>query len=170
MLVALGAAGCAGEKSETAPDAALAETADLPPSDFTFAFTVVHQTSKRNVASIPRDRRPMRFLMETDWVLRAFAGPNLTDQSFPREARQLTHQQVEQIWHDLRSAGLLDLDHPSAVGSVPPPEQWTVTDGSAWVLTIKANGDRRVLLLQPEQHASAAPVLDRLADLAWMPE
>jgi hypothetical protein len=169
-LACSGLVACASHPDEAGAAATALAPDEAPPADFTFAFTVVHQTTRRNVASIPRDRRPMRFVMEADWVLRAYSGPNLTDQSFPREARQLGAADVQGVWAELRSAGLLDPAHPAIVGSVPPPEQWTVLDGSTWVLTVKADGDRRVLMLQPEQHAQALALLNRLADLAWMPE
>jgi hypothetical protein len=172
LAAALLCQGCASPApSEQA--AAPAAFAVAPPTDFTLAFTVFNQTSRRQVASIPRGTRPMRFVLEADWVLRAFSGPNLTDQSFPRETRQLTHADVQHIWTDLGAAGLLDPAHPAIVGTPPAitslPEP-SATVPAAWIVTFTADGARRMLILSPDDHPAARPLLDRLADLAWMPE
>lgn len=174
LAVALLCQGCASPAAPPAPPHPTASPgafAAAPPADFTLAFTVLNQTSRRQVASIPRGVRPMRFLMETDWVLRAFSGPNITDQSFPRETRQLAHAEVQAIWADLSAAGLLDPAHPAIVGA-PPPIPTAADAGEtapAWIVTFTADGHRRMLVLRPEDHEAARPLLDRLADLAWMP-
>ena len=168
---ALFAPGCA---SGPAPgdETALA----TPPSDFTLAFTVLTQPAKRNIWTLPREQRLSRFVIETDWVLRGFSGPSLVDESFPRETRQLNEAQITSIWNDLAAAGLLDPSHPSLVGAPPmfrttgvPTIPETGADAQ-WIVTIPAEGDRRMLILTPDERTAAAPLLHRLSDLAWLPE
>ena len=163
--------GCASAPASN-DQAALA----TPPTDFTLAFSVLTPPSRRNIWTLPREQRPSRFVIETDWVLRGFSGTRLADESFPRETRQLNHEQISAIWSDLAAADLLNPAHPAIVGSPPvlpipsvPPAP-TANFEALWVVTITADGDRRMLILRPDERAAAEPLLNRLSDLAWLPK
>lgn len=155
-------AGCAGKRATENLHAL-----GSPPSDFTVALTVLVQTNRRNVAAIPRPERPARFVMEADWVLRAYSGPAVTDAAFPPETRQLTAAQVQDLWIDLRTAGLLDPAHAGLVGRSPAPGE---LPSPTWVVSFKAAGDRRTFVLEADSRRAAEPLLSRLCDLAWMPK
>lgn len=135
------------------------------PTDFTLAFTIVNPTPKRNVNTMPRETRPTRFVIETDWVLRGFVGAALIDQGFPRETRQLDEREIDGIWADLRDGGLLEPDHAAIVGT--PPTLASVNE-LTWIITLHAHGDRRMLMLRGNEQEAAKPLMNRLADLAWM--
>ncbi len=157
--------GCAA-----APEPVDAAVADTPPPDFTLALTVMSQVNRRNTAALPRDRRPARFVIETDWVLRSYTGRGPIDtETFPRETRQLSATQVQSLWSDLRAAGLLDHDNPAIVGRAPAPAD-IKQDKPLWVVTFTADTDRRTLVLDADPRGPAAPLLNNLADLAWMPK
>jgi hypothetical protein len=159
---------CGGCASTPAHDEAAAE--DAPPSDFTLAMTVMAQVNRRNTATIPRDRRPARFVIETDWVLRAYTGRGPIDtETFPRETRQLNAAQIQSLWTDLRAAGLLDPANPAIAGKPPVPADIT-QNKPLWVVTFTADADRRTLVIDADRDGPAAPLLNRLADLAWMPK
>jgi hypothetical protein len=130
-------------------------------------MAVLAPGTRRNVSALPRERRPARFVVETDWVLRTHVGPSAGPASFPAETRQLTREDVQAIWDDLRTAGLLDPAHPAMVAPAP-----TSAPGNevVWVVGWTANGVRRTLAFSGDERGAARPLLDRLADLAWMPE
>ena len=139
------------------------------PADFTLAATVLSRGSVE-AKKLPRSLRPGRYIVEADGVLRAATGPGATTTTFPGRTRQLTAEQFDSLWRDVRESGLLDpgnparVDGPEAVGRVP--ERTTA-------LLYAAYEGKRVTLRVPldrssEDAIAAERVVDRLAGLAWM--
>jgi hypothetical protein len=158
-------AGCA------APPAAQDAKCATPPTDFTLSVAVMSHSSHRRVApAVPRELRPMRFVMETDWVLRSYAGPGAADtDTFPAETRQLDAPQVASLWSDLQSAGLLAPDNPAIVGRAPTLAEVDPAK-PVWVISYSADAAHRTLVLDAGADSPAAALVTRLADLAWIPK
>lgn len=152
------------------PSEAEVLAADLPPPDFTLSMTVISKIDRRNTAAIKRERRPSRFVIETDWILRAFSGRGQVDaETFPRETRQLTIHEIQSIWKELREAGVLDPANPAIAGRAPMLSEVTANQ-PVWVITYSAADEHRTLVYDADPAGPAAPLLNRLADLAWMPK
>jgi hypothetical protein len=146
---------------------------DEPAADFSLSATVFspEQTAAK-IEQLPRSRRPARYIVQADEVLRASAGAGSRMTTFPPAARQLTHRQFRELWWLVRDSGLLD---PSSPARIPTAARLVPReDRAVGVLEITAEGRHiaaRVNLDQNSTESMAAEqVMDRLAELAWMRE
>lgn len=143
--------------------------ADALPDDFSLGVTVYSpQREPALAAALPRPMRPARYIVEPDWTLHAAIGPGSTPRTYPPQTRQLTQQQVEQLWQRARQAGLVvgsqDGRIPSADGYDPP------ADRTVAVVTITHSGtlETRAIELDEPGARAAAVFIDRLAEQAWV--
>ena len=147
------------------------EAADAPlppssaPSDFSLALTVYAPASAHNNPRVPAWRRPARYVIQTDQVLRAAVGPGVSQDLLPPQTRQLQPAQVERLWADVRDGGLLAADHagrvPTLAGFEPIPKATTL------VVSVTGAGERRTLVLGADDGAGRR-VAERLAQYAWV--
>jgi len=162
MVFAAGVAAC-----RASPEVSV-EGLDEPPRDFVLGVTVVSP----NVSDPDRARRPARYIVEADGVLRASVGPGSSAETFPPRTRRLTPRQQDQLWRAVRETGLLAPDHPARVGnpSVVPPNPRR----PGAIVYVAAGGDRRYWLVALDEDTPDAAgvrlLIDRLASLAWVPE
>lgn len=179
LLLGLVLAGCA-ESGPAAREQALAR--EFPPSDFWLGVTVFAPGQGDLTTSTPpappRAQRPARYVIEADQVLRASFGlggggadaQGVSEQTFPPQTRQLTGDQMNDLWKILRSSTLVDASSGSLVGRPPTP---TETEGRlVYVVSFAFAGDRRTLQIESEgpkagSRADAERLTDRLAALAW---
>lgn len=167
--LALLAAACSGTPRSSATDPAYA---NAPPKDFTLALTVLSPESSHANPKIPRAARPARYVMEADWLLRAAFGPDIGENTFPRQTRQLTQAQAHQLWQGLSGSELIDPAHATRTGSWQgeAPEAGDPT----YILSYSLNGDRRTYAIDdsasPEARDAARRLADRFAQLAWVKE
>jgi hypothetical protein len=136
------------------------------PANFTLAVSI-HAPQQARAATLPRSLRPGRYIVEPDGGLRS-AGPRTPP--FPPLTRQVSPQQMDQLWRQLRESGLLDPDHPARVDD---PGAIAVSPDRAMAIVSVTFGDQRrtlrLLLDRSGEAAIAAERLtDRLAELAWV--
>jgi len=165
-------AGLAACRSNTPPPApAEAPLPDERPADFVLAATVYSPRSMEK-ARLPRSLKPARYIIEADGVLRAAVGPGSAGTTFPGQTRRLTPAEFDSLWRMVRESGLLD---PGSAWRVEDPGEITRASDRTTALVYVGYGGRRTtlrLLLDrsgPEAVA-AERVVDRLAELAWVPE
>lgn len=164
------AQGCA--QRQPAPERA-ADIGEALPGDLTISVTVFSEHEDPElIARLERWRRPARYIVEADWLLRAALGPGARESTFPTGTRQLTREDVEGLWRTLRGGGLLRIDHPARVGSVErvgaPPL------GTTALVQVVHHGrvdSRRISMETGDADALAASALvDQLAALSWIRE
>ena len=139
------------------------------PYDFTLAMTVYAPAGAR-AAQLPRSLRAGRYVVEPDGSLRAGLGERAS--AYPPLARQLTPEQMDQLWRLIRDSALLDSDNPArvedpgAIAVSPGRAMATVYLGGAGV------GPRRTLRVLLDRSSPTAvsteQLADRLAELAWV--
>lgn len=166
-------AGCASQR-QARFDAAMASEA--PPPDFWISVAVVKapaDTGSRAAAYLrmPAARRPARYIVEADRVLRAAVGSGSAEETFPTETRRLTQAEFDSIWNQLRRSPLTAAEHPARVGRAPTPS--SVGAATVYVVSYSAGGDRRTLAIEVEPNAGpnaaeAGKLVEHLAGLAWM--
>lgn len=165
-----------GQSREARTESAL--LADNPPADFWLGVTVLRpvplgaiinaRTEPPN-STIPR---PARYIVEADAILRVAIGYGATEKTFPPETRQLTPQQLADIWQLLRDSALVDPDHPDRTGRIPELEEFSrTTQGrGGYSVSFCIAGDRRILAIDEASPAAADArrLVDQLAALAWI--
>jgi hypothetical protein len=107
--------------------------------------------------------------MEADWVLRAAVGPRVSQETFPARTRQLTHDQVQRLWWDLRDAGVMGRDGAGAAGAGSVERGTTrQREGieAVYVVSYTASGVRRAVPVVDEP--GARRLAERLSGLAWV--
>jgi len=141
------------------------------PSDFTLDALVVHPGAVRSQA--PRWHRRARYVVGADGELRVAVGPGVSERTIPRRTRTLGGDELNELWSLTRGAGLLD---PDSARVIPWGQTWRAPPGEvSAVFSVTADG-RRVHSAAPMGASSGlgAPrveaLLDRLAELAWIPE
>lgn len=169
VCVAVALAGCSSTAQvKERTNLRLAE-ADAPPADFTVAFTVLAPASSDGNPRVPRGKRPARYVMEADGVLRSAVGMACSEETFPPRTRQLTKEQVKALWDEMRRGGLLDADHPDMIGPAPSAE--ALGTRTTFVVSYAALGRHRRLAVPDSGSVSseaAAGLADRLAALSWI--
>ena len=158
-------AGCAGPAAriEAGPGAAAV------PADFLIGVTVVSPGEEGQPGSA-------RYIMEADWILRAVLGPGAHEGVYPARTRQLTLEQVQQVWAMVESSPLADPRSPYRTGVWDPdPESGDrrPPDHPVYLVFLAADGDRRLLAIDtataPEQDVVVArTVAETLAAMAWV--
>lgn len=141
-----------------------------PPGDFTLSVTLHAPPEAELDPALPRWRRPARYIIEPDLVLRAAEGAGASEAAFPPPTRTLQPMHVRDLWRSLRDGGLLQPDHPSAIAAAEafsPPAAATVA-----VIYVKHDGRRSIRAIELDGTDSdalaAAAVIDRLAELSWV--
>jgi hypothetical protein len=110
--------------------------------------------------------------MEADWVLRAAVGPRVSQETFPARTRQLTHDQVQRLWWDLRDAGVMGRDGAGAAGGDGGGSAGASTARgderieAVYVVSYTASGVRRAVPVVAEP--GARRLAERLSGLAWV--
>ena len=165
--------GCAAQR-QARYDAAVA--AEQPPADFWLAVTVLKapaDTASRAAAyqRIPLARRPTRYVIEPDRMLRAAVGSGASEETFPPETRRLSESEFQSLWSMLRGSSLVQNGHPATVGRAP--QAASIGAATVYVVSFSIDGDRRTLALEAEPNAAAnapdaAALVERLGGLAWL--
>jgi len=136
-----------------------------PPPDFTLAVTVFAPPSTHARPDIAPNRRPARYLVEADGLLRVALGPGTGDTTYPPAVRPLTTEQLASLYNDLRTTGWLTTESPARVSS---SQTYRPNPGStAYLVTFTADGRRRTIVAKPNETAPRA-LVDRLTKLAWI--
>lgn len=146
---------------------------DAVPGDLTISVTVYSEFEDPElIARLERWRRPARYVIEPDWLLRSAVGAGARQSQFPAGTRQLDQAQIERLWRAITQSGLLRGDHPGAIASeqtATPP-----AIGTTAIVAISHNGKadaRRVVLDAGNADAQAvAGLVDQLAALSWIRE
>jgi len=167
--------GCGGSTHDDS-DVSAAATSDTPPRDFTLAFTVFAKPGASRRAVLPPERRPARYILEPDWILRAAVGPGASDETYPRQTRRLSAEEVASVWRELRDSGLLLPNHPSTVGRVviANPDAWSDDESEvplappAYSIYYGVDGTKRTIALQPGDEGAGVALVKKLAELAWV--
>jgi hypothetical protein len=161
---ALMAGGCAGGKRA---ELAAALKGDEPPADFSLAVTVhgdVGGAAGAGGGAPAATGQPgsvsARYVMEADWVLRAATGAGVSETTFPAQTRQLTHDQVQRLWWELRDSGLLE------GGGARAGERGE----RGAVISYSVAGVRRTIRPLAADRPPVSRIVDRLAELAWVKE
>ncbi len=146
---------------------------DAVPGDLAISVTVYSEYDDQElIARLERWRRPGRYIVEPDWLLRSAGGAGVEESEFPPGIRQLDRAQVERLWRAIAQSGLLREGHPDAIASeqtATPP-----AIGTTAIVAISHNGTtdaRRVALDAGNADAQAvAGLVDQLAALSWIRE
>lgn len=163
LLLSLLLAACSAGPSRSPAQAAM--RGDEPPEDFVIGVTVLGPAPTDSTA---RATRPARYIVQPDWILHAVQGP-ATDRTFPGQTRQLTHDQAQRLWWDLRDSGLLDPARTTGASPVPDGP----LGAPVYLISYSVGGTKRVLMIDaakapPDDAAAARRLTDRLAALAWI--
>jgi hypothetical protein len=145
---------------------------DQRPVDLALAATVFAPRVPLPDVELPRAIRPARYIVEADGVLRASVGAASDAAAFPPRVRQLSPRQADQVWRALLDSGLLDDANPNRLSD--PESAMRSGDRTTAMIFVSYQGKRttlRVLLDRATPDAVAAErVIDRLAELAWLPQ
>lgn len=153
---------CAAKPRPSQPTAPVSASV---PSDFTLAVTVYAPPANHARPDITPNRRPARYLVEADGLLRVALGPGTGDTTYPPPVRPLSTEQVASLYNDLRTTGWLTTESPARVSSSqtyrPDP------GNTAYLFTFTADGRRRTFVAKPNETAPRT-LVDRLTKLAWI--
>ncbi len=141
------------------------------PPDFTLDALVSnpHADGMRT----PRRLRPARYVVGADGELRVALGSGVNERTIPRRARTLNPGQLDDLWALVLDAGLADPGSPRAIAW---RQTWRAPPGEPAGVISVTNAGRRVHSAAPLGASSGlgAPrveaLLDRLGELAWVPE
>jgi hypothetical protein len=119
------------------------------------------------------ERRPGRYVLEADRVLRAGMGGFAQEEQFPPAIRQLSGEHVQRLYAALVNGGLLDPDHPARVPVGSTLGREPLGPGAQRILvSARVSGQRRMVVLDPDaQRSLAGPALSiakDIAELAWL--
>ncbi|MCA9277786.1 MAG: hypothetical protein H6815_03265 [Phycisphaeraceae bacterium] len=173
-VIAIVLTGCSsGPAFRPDPKPTAVELAETAPEDFAIAVTVYSvMTDRANWSTLPRPRRPARYVLEPDGVLRAAVGPSADRQEFPPVMRELSPSDVEDIWRLVQTGGLFKADLPGIIGS--PRELIVRRSRPTAMVELAGAGERRLIATPLATQDTPAPelerVIDRLAMLAWQPQ
>ncbi len=156
---------CAAPKTESA-EAGL-------PGDLALSVTVYSEYQDPElIARLERWRRPGRYVIEPDWLLRSAIGAGARESEFPPGTRQLDREQVESLWRAISQSGLLREQHPDAIPSEQTASPPAI--GTTAIIAISHNGStdaRRIVFDSGGADAQAvAGLVDQLAALSWIRE
>jgi hypothetical protein len=148
---------------EAAPDPLEIQQA---PDDFTIDVTVQGPPEILEI----RARRPGRYIVEPDGILRAGVGAGVSVNYYPPQTRQLSRAEVERLWRLVRDSALLDKDNPDLIrpGLPFPPIQLRPTAQVALIFEGRRYDYRVLLDAQSPSAESAEGLIDHLAALAWL--
>jgi hypothetical protein len=136
------------------------------PADFTLDVTVQGPQDDR----MARARRPGRYVLEPDGILRVGVGEGVSREYYPPQTRQLSRDETDRVWRLVRDSRILEPDNPDRVRPGLPFGR--VQDRPTADMSILYAGERehyRVLLDgQTPESAAVERVVDHLAGLAWL--
>lgn len=141
------------------------------PVDFALAVTVFAPASADRNSRVPVSRRPARYVLEPDRVLKASTGPGSDERTYPPRVRQLTREEFDRVWEMTRESNALSPEESASVGS---PETFVPPRGrTCWLISTCAFGKRTSAALEPASAsgadgAGAGRLVDELARLAWV--
>lgn len=152
-------------EAQAAPVAAavvnVTDTRDVPPGDFSVSVTVFNPSSRPNT---PPFRRPARYILAPDWVLRVAIGPGCTEQTYPPAIRTLRAAEVEEVWKLVRDAGLTTEGTP---GRIATTADFHAPDrGTSYLVSTRADEVRRSFAYDPGNPATRR-LIEKLASLSW---
>jgi hypothetical protein len=154
---------CALGACQSAPDPLEIQQA---PEDFTIDVTVQGPPDTQET----RARRPGRYIVEPDAILRAGVGAGVSVNYYPPQTRQLTRAEVERLWRLVRDSALLDENNPDQIHPGLPfsPIQLRPTAHIAIIFEGERYDYRVLLDAQTPSAESAEGLVDHLAALAWL--
>jgi len=167
-LASAGPAGCAGTPPAPVP------SADQPlerPSDLALGVTVFSSSIPGAAAgSVERWRRPARYIVEPDGMLRAALGPGARTDTYPPATRRLDPAQMDLLWRLLVETGLTDPEHPDLIDSATA---YTPSGtGPEALIAMSASGGYQAVSIElattTREAASARRLVDQLAEMAWI--
>ncbi len=174
VVLAFGACGTTGERapgtprvvaaSETLPELLL----DEPPANFTIGVTIRAPDRRVALRDLPAARRPARYILQPDWVLRAVSRWDVSPEMHPNRVRTLSAEQVRRVWSDVRDSGLLGDDLPLGVRRFDGMDGVGEIDETQYLIYIEAGPVKRGLELTPLDSEGAQRIVERLARLAWI--
>lgn len=144
------------------------------PADFSLDLTIVAQVAEEQGAAqvMPLEMRPGRFVVFADGALHHTSEPSRGPWSLPPLVRILTDDQVDQLWHYVRTSGLGEPADGAPVGNlldIEPPDE-----GVGYFLVISAIDQRWMQgeVITGDQIGDEAygQLAQRLGWLAWLPE
>jgi hypothetical protein len=157
-------ASCSSEPSERPESPVeIADTRDEPPGDFTLSV-VVYSTAPSTPTTAPA-RRPARYIVEPDWLLRAAVGPGCTETTYPAGVRQLTRAELGELWKLCQSAGLTS---DNTEGRLRSPTQFDApTRGTTYLISVTESQHRRTFAFETGATAPQRKLIEQLAKLSW---
>lgn len=175
LLVSVGLPACTHSNTAAPPSVPAVFVSDVPPDDFAISVTVYARPGASRRAALPPEKRPARYILEPDWILRTQSGAGVGEQTYPSRTRQLTRTQVIGLWRELRQSGLTNINHSAIVGRVPDVPDALLADTSdgsyippVYAVSYAAGGIRRTMALQGGDEAAAVPLVRALAAAAWI--
>lgn len=161
LVIGLMHGGCARASKA---DASSAWTQATPREGFWVSVTSSPNPGDASLPGLPS----ARFVLEADGQLRAAAGPNADETTFPPPIRRLSREQVDAVWSRLVAIQPLATSPSARISDTPPSAGASGT--STIRLTAFAHGRQRAAVLTgADPHApQAADLVRQLADWAWM--
>jgi hypothetical protein len=158
LLIVLNLAACVG-----APDPLEYERA---PADFTLDITVQGPAEP----TLPRAQRPARYIVEPDGVLRVGVGEGVSEDYYPPQTRQLTHNNVDRLWRLIRDSSILAPDNPDRIRPGRPLGMAQPRPAAQIIVTFGGTTNYFRVLLDGETPGSESGLrlIDHLAGLAWI--
>lgn len=141
------------------------------PPGFTIAASV-HPPQHEPPDQPPRALRPVRYVVETDALLRIATGPMLArpGSEHPPLVRRLSPWQMDELWRRAAAAGLFDPDHPGRFFGPPPAPRHAQSPTAVFEVTSAFRPSTIVVVLDgaSPQSTAAIALLDHIAELSWI--
>lgn len=166
-----GAASAAAGTHVQPPDA----LPDAPP-DFALSVSVLTPQGLRT-ANLPPERRAARYIVGSDWILRAQVGVQLpraqwsrtggAERTYPGQTRQLSRDQAARLWW---LAGHSGARAPGVSRSSTPPDLYQPDrDRLVYIVSVSGEGRRTWAVLDDRDLPTdaGAPLVRELAALAY---
>ena len=136
------------------------------PADFTLSITVQGPQEPDE----PRFRRPARYILEPDGILRVGVGESVSEEYYPPQTRQLSRDEMDRVWRLLRDSSIFEPDNPDRVRPGLPfgTIQLRPTADLTILYAEEYSYYRVVLDGRTVESEAAERVIDHLAALAWL--
>lgn len=148
--------------------ATLPDPASLAGRPDDFVLSAMVYTAAPAAPGTPRARRPARYIVEADEVLRVAVGQGAGRETYPPPTRVLTVTQMERLWVLVRDSGLLERENRYLL----PSPAWDSTDPVAAEIDVGYRGGRAHLLVPLDgadaESIEAERLVDELAALSWI--